>query len=214
MKRNFFLFLLIFSESCSKLNITEDPIGPPPGDPTGPTILKPGGGSSGGSVTIYSCTSKDVPTPTNYTFTDVYLAESGYGIFSNLYYDKGWTAGYKDALYYLSYYYIPSANNCSTFSINRIVDSSGTTKVVPMNYILKAGEYDLRLAIKLNGGGCVVDWSLIKCVLWNEIESKTLRLQYQYNKDYTGYRTDDEIQFDNGRYDGFIRGITEQPLTP
>lgn len=205
---------LISLFACTKNGIEPDPIGPPPEnpEPTVPGNPNPNGGSSGGSFYIASCTYVEVPPVTFYTPTIVSQMPPGYGNFADATYDKGWAQGYGDALFYHNYYEIAQPAGLCPVSMKRvIVDASGVPKYEELDYITKRSEHPAGVILVM--GSCGINWILKKCVLWNAYESKGLRLRYEYNKNYVGSKTQEEILFDNGRYDGFITGISYQPYT-
>lgn len=216
MKKITFILLVLIAISCNK-KIGQDPIGEPPGGtpynpPTPPTT----GTGTGGFVVITTCNPQQVNNPTIYTPTNnIENIPKGFGLFADVNYDKGWKEGYKDAIFYHNYYqvYTNPAKFCSLEMKQGVSDATkpGGIRYESADYTLKTGEISMGIYIK--AGACPgVDFIVKKCILWNTAESKSLRLQYEFNANYSGYRTQQQEQFDKGRYDGFVRGVTQEPF--
>jgi hypothetical protein len=200
----------------SKQGVGTDPVSPDP-DAGGSTQspAPPKGGGTDGAVITSVCTYPEVIPPSSYTWTDVALMPVGFGIFSDVNYDKGWKQGYQDAVFYHNYYKISDANNnvCGTLTMKEQIYDMTTGQYTwhTVDYTQKPNE--LLAGVGIFWGDCRSDWMLKRCVLLNSLESKSLRLQYEFNNNYTGFRTDEEKQFDRGRYEGFMSGISNEPLT-
>lgn len=200
--------------ACTKNGIDPDPIGPPPENPppTTPGTPNPGGGGGGGTVYVSNCTSHEVPAVTFYASSDVSIQLPGFGNFADPSYDKGWALGYGDALFYHNYYEIAEiAGQCPVSMKRKIVDNTGAIRYEDLDYLIKRNEHGAGVALTM--ANCGINWIQKKCVLWNEYDSKGLRLRYEFNKNYIGSKSPEQILFDNGRYDGFITGISYQPYT-
>ncbi|WP_113638038.1 hypothetical protein [Nubsella zeaxanthinifaciens] len=208
MKKIYFIVLaaVAFAVSCTKSN---------------PELLNPTEKekvlSKTSNVTYSTCTYDNVITPNSYTgFTDPSTqTDPGFGIFSDDLYDRGWKAGYEDALFYHNYYVYDGPNQCGSFEMYKVVKNTSTNEIKneDIYYSLLENEVNTGIGIKLvSNETCNYDFLLKRCVLLNSGSSKSLRLQYQFNTTYPN-RTSDQISFDNGRYDGFYRGVSQQPFS-
>ncbi len=166
----------------------------------------------GGGSVVEVCTYYEVAAPTTYTgLTDPQTETNpGYGINENDNYDRGWKDGYTDALFYLNYYDFGSHAVLCIPTIKLIVRNINTLtdKLVNPGYVRDTTERFTGSTIVYPG--CMPNWPYFKCVLQNQPESKSLRLQYEFNINYPG-RTQAQIDYDKGRYMGFTTGINKQP---
>lgn len=182
-----------------------------------PEINAPETNDRPSSMVVYSCEWVDVPAPTTYTGLPTSFIENrpnGYGIFGNTSYDKGWKEGYEDVLFYLNYYKLPdyTTNACLLQIKKGIFDYTkpGNIRLESSSYDPLAGE--IVAGMFMQTSSCVgLDFMLKSCIVQNAYDSKSLRLRYEFNVNYTGTRTTEQVEFDQGRLDGFLRGITHEP---
>ncbi|WP_236387098.1 hypothetical protein [Chitinophaga filiformis] len=136
----------------------------------------------------------------------------GFGIHPNDNYDRGWTDGYRDALFYQNYIGLSTETICNYGLQKGVkdVNSTGTVRWVPENYQLNADEEFT--AVRIVSNGCGENWPLKRCVLKNAASSRALLLQYQFNNQYPG-RTTAQTDYDRGRLAGYDLGISTQPFS-
>jgi len=169
-------------------------------------------------VDVSACQPTDVPPITQYNGpTDPANQTSpGFGIYTtNDLYDRGWKDGYLDAQFYVDYYHYigPGADVCGSSELKigiRDVNSPGMIRYEPTTYVPQPGEDVLGPFVTYTG--CQPNWTIKKCILHNEVESKTLLMQYAFNRNYPG-RTQNQIDYDNGRYEGYNTGISFEPFS-
>lgn len=166
-----------------------------------------------GSTIVSGCQASNPPEPTVYTgLTNPLMADPGYGAFEPEMYDRGYKAGYNDAMFYQNYYIIAGyPDDCVKGSIVvGIRSAGGSIKYVQPGYVPNSGEHLLGPFMTI--GTCGLGSWLKRCVLKNAYESKGLMMQYAFNMNYPG-RTQEQMDYDRGRFDGYENGILNDPVS-
>jgi len=205
--RNLKLLLLVavFSIACNKSNVKTD----------SSTTLKIVKGNDTSPYYAGGCPTCASPTqPTSYTgLPDASIASlTGYGLYSDVNYDKGYFSGYNDGLAYFNTYF--KAYGCTGKMELEVRPEGGTSGItlinplttpIPPNDAILASEtvYTCKVA------GATI--TTVMCETANDCGSYSLKLQYQFNTTYPG-RTPTQSSFDSGRLQGFINATTRLPF--
>lgn len=164
------------------------------------------------SALLPACEYHDIPSPSSYTGpVNPEAEEPGWGTFIDENYARGWRAGYLDGAFYHDLYG-GEEPNCSNTVMQQVQNTlTGVITTHPFTYAVDQNEQTLGVFVRTtcNSG----NWLQLKCLLRNDWGPKTYRLQLEFNRQYSGLRTQAQENYDSGKLNGFEVAITSEPFS-